>query len=92
MKSSEMVGWNPSSWQTRKALQQPHYADPTALATALTQLARLPPLVVSWEIDGLRERLAVLGRGAEDAHLLDRPYRGDGAGVRMRLAAAGNCR
>ena len=63
MKSPETTDWSPASWQGRKAQQQPQYSDPAALAEALSQLARLPPLVVSWEIDGLRERLAAAQRG-----------------------------
>jgi 3-deoxy-7-phosphoheptulonate synthase len=63
MKSPEMIHWSPSSWQTRKAQQQPQYADAGALADAVAQLSRLPPLVVSWEIDSLRERLAAAQRG-----------------------------
>jgi 3-deoxy-7-phosphoheptulonate synthase len=63
MKSPAMTDWSPASWQGRKALQQPQYPDATALAEAVAQLSRLPPLVVSWEIDGLRERLAAAQRG-----------------------------
>ena len=63
MQTPETIPWNPASWQTRKALQQPTYADPAALETAIAQVARLPPLVVSWEIDALRERLAAAQRG-----------------------------
>lgn len=57
--------WTPGSWLTRKALQQPHYRDPAALEAAAAQLARLPPLVVSWEIDHLRDRLAAAQRGEQ---------------------------
>ncbi len=63
MKSSDTTSWSPASWQARKAQQQPQYRDATALATAVAQLSRLPPLVVSWEIDALRERLATAQRG-----------------------------
>lgn len=57
--------WKPGSWLTRKALQQPHYRDHAALEAAAAQLARLPPLVVSWEIDHLRDRLAAAQRGEQ---------------------------
>lgn len=57
--------WTPGSWLTRKALQQPHYRDHAALEAAAAQLARLPPLVVSWEIDHLRDRLAAAQRGEQ---------------------------
>ncbi|HTQ37253.1 MAG TPA: 3-deoxy-7-phosphoheptulonate synthase class II [Steroidobacteraceae bacterium] len=62
MKSAD-ESWSPSSWQARPAQQQPMYADEAALQDALAQLARLPPLVVSWEIEALRERLAAAQRG-----------------------------
>ena len=57
------ASWNPASWQGRKALQQPQYADAAALDRAVASLSRLPPLVVSWEIEALRERLAAAQRG-----------------------------
>ncbi len=58
-----MTTWTPTSWLTRKAQQQPHYSDAAALERAVAQLSRLPPLVVSWEIEALRERLAGAQRG-----------------------------
>jgi 3-deoxy-7-phosphoheptulonate synthase len=58
-----MTTWTPTSWLTRKAQQQPQYADAAALQLAVAQLAQLPPLVVSWEIEALRERLAGAQRG-----------------------------
>ena len=65
MTSLDTLAWHPASWQTRKALQQPHYNDPVALADAVSQLSRLPPLVVSWEVEALRERLAAAQRGEQ---------------------------
>lgn len=55
--------WDPGSWQARPALQQPVYRDAAALSAAVGQLARLPPIVVSWEVDRLREELAAAQRG-----------------------------
>jgi len=55
--------WHPASWQSKPAQQQPHYEDPAALERIVAQLARLPPIVVSWEVDALRERLAAAQRG-----------------------------
>jgi 3-deoxy-7-phosphoheptulonate synthase len=63
MRSPETSSWHPASWHSRPAQQQPHYADPAALAAAIAQLSRLPPIVVSWEVDALRERLAAAQRG-----------------------------
>src|SRR5476649_2523184 len=62
-KSPVMQNWHPASWQNRPATQQPHYADPLALERAVAELARLPPLVVSWEIEALRSKLAEAQRG-----------------------------
>src|SRR6202142_4029772 len=57
--------WNPASWQNRPATQQPHYADAPALERAVAELARLPPLVVSWEVEALRAKLAQAQRGEQ---------------------------
>ena len=63
MSSTESKVWNPASWQSRRALQQPRYSSAAALELAVSQLSQLPPLVVSWEIESLRERLAAAQRG-----------------------------
>ncbi len=55
--------WRPDSWMTRPAAQQPRYRDPAALAAAVGQLAQLPPIVVSWEVELLREQIAAAQRG-----------------------------
>ena len=39
------------------------YPDPDALRHVLAQLARLPPLVTSWEIENLKHQLAEATRG-----------------------------
>ena len=49
-----LTNWHPASWHSRPAAQQPKYADPLALERAVASLSRLPPLVVSWEIEALR--------------------------------------
>src|SRR5690606_31557514 len=54
----EAPGWSPGSWQDHPQRQQPAYADPVELARSLAVLAKLPPLVTSWEILALREMLA----------------------------------
>ena len=59
----ETAAWTPDSWQRRPALQQPHYADPARLAQVLEQIARLPPVVVSWEVDQLKDEFAAAQRG-----------------------------
>lgn len=55
--------WTPDSWQTKTASQQPVYPDPAELQQVLGQLARLPPLVTSWEIENLKQQLAEAARG-----------------------------
>ncbi len=50
--------WTPDSWQGFEALQQPTYDDPYALEAAVDRLAKLPPLVTSWEIESLKSQLA----------------------------------
>jgi len=55
--------WSPDSWQAKPASQQPVYPDPAALQRTLQQLAKLPPLVTSWEIENLKTQLAEATRG-----------------------------
>src|SRR5918995_6384686 len=59
----DLVAWHPASWQSKPAQQQAVYADPAALQRTIASLARLPPLVVSWEIEALREHIAAAQRG-----------------------------
>ena len=63
MRATETTAWHPASWHTKAALQQPAYDDPAALEQVVAELSRLPPIVVSWEIEALRERLAAAQRG-----------------------------
>src|SRR6201996_179511 len=63
MRSPETTSWHSASWQSKPAQQQPVYADPKALERTVADLSRLPPIVVSWEIEALRERLAAAQRG-----------------------------
>ncbi|HEY8540667.1 MAG TPA: 3-deoxy-7-phosphoheptulonate synthase class II [Steroidobacteraceae bacterium] len=58
-----LTEWHPASWQTKPAQQQPDYPDKAALDAAVAQLARLPPLVVSWEVEALKEQIAAAQRG-----------------------------
>ena len=68
MRSPVMTSWHPASWHTKTAQQQPRYEHPAQLEKVVAQLSRLPPIVVSWEVDAARERLAAAQRG--DAFLL----------------------
>lgn len=63
MRNPDTFGWHPASWQSRPAQQQPRYRDAAALERAVAQLSRLPPIVVSWEIEALSARIAAAQRG-----------------------------
>jgi 3-deoxy-7-phosphoheptulonate synthase len=55
--------WSPDSWQRKQSLQQPVYRDHAALERAVHELSRLPPIVVSYEVDELHRHLAAAQRG-----------------------------
>jgi len=58
-----MTDWTPTSWQAFEAKQQAIYDDPVALAKAVDQLSKLPPLVTSWEIESLKSQLSEVADG-----------------------------
>ncbi|MEZ6234574.1 MAG: 3-deoxy-7-phosphoheptulonate synthase [Phycisphaerales bacterium] len=55
--------WSPDSWRSRPAAHMPAYPDAPRLDGALRELASLPPLVTSWEIERLKALLAGAQRG-----------------------------
>ncbi|MEO7385781.1 MAG: 3-deoxy-7-phosphoheptulonate synthase class II [Gammaproteobacteria bacterium] len=55
--------WHPASWLGRVAGQIPTYRDQDRAGAVMEALARLPPLVTSWEVDALREQLALAADG-----------------------------
>ncbi len=55
--------WHPASWQSLAAAQQPSYPDKAALERVIADLSRLPPIVTSWEIEGLKDLIAKAQRG-----------------------------
>jgi len=63
MRSPVVTPGNPGGCQARPAQQQPKYADQAQLDHVVAQLSRLPPIVVSWEIEALREKLAAAQLG-----------------------------
>src|ERR1043165_8094953 len=65
MRTTDMTSWHPASWTSRTAQQQPRYNDIPAIDGGVAQLPRLPPLVVSWEIESLRERIAQAQQGKQ---------------------------
>jgi len=58
-----MHPWQPDSWRTRTAGQQPLYPDAQAAERVLAEISRLPPLVTWGEVDKLRQQLAEAARG-----------------------------
>jgi len=58
-----MSEWSPSSWRQRPASQQPTYPDPQRLDRTIGELAALPPLVTSWEVERLKSQLAEAAEG-----------------------------
>jgi len=55
--------WSPTSWQNKPIRQRVTYPDCEALGRVLAMLARLPPLVTSWEVERLKGQLAEAARG-----------------------------
>ena len=55
--------WTPSSWANKIARQQATYTDQKALDKALKKLENMPPLVTSWEIFTLKQKLAEVQAG-----------------------------
>ncbi len=55
--------WTPESWKTKSASQAVAYPDPEHLRSVLQQIAALPPLVTSWEVEDLKGRLASAAAG-----------------------------
>lgn len=63
-----MTDWTPESWQQKTVAQAVRYPDAAAFDRVFAEMQRLPPLVTSWEIEGLRTQLAAAARG--DAFVL----------------------
>lgn len=62
-RNPQLIEWHPASWHGKPASQQPIYPDKRALDEVIAQLSRLPPLVVSWEIEALKDEIAAAQRG-----------------------------
>lgn len=62
-KHLDLVNWHPASWHSKQAQQQPTYRDAAAIGAAVAELSQLPPIVVSWEIEALKEQIASAQRG-----------------------------
>jgi len=55
--------WTPNSWTTHDLGQSVAYPDEAKLRATMDEIARLPPLVTSWEIEALRSQLALASSG-----------------------------
>lgn len=62
-RNTHLIEWHPASWHSKPAQQQPTYTNRQALDEAVASLSRLPPLVVSWEVEALKEQIAAAQRG-----------------------------
>src|SRR5690348_6387396 len=58
-----MTDWSPISWKTKPAAQAVAYPREEEADRVVEQIAKLPPLVMSWEILGLKAQLAEAVRG-----------------------------
>jgi 3-deoxy-7-phosphoheptulonate synthase len=59
-----MTSWDPSSWTNKSAHQQPQYDNPAELESVVETLSQRPPLVTSWEVERLKNQLALASQGA----------------------------
>jgi 3-deoxy-7-phosphoheptulonate synthase len=57
------LSWEPFSWRSRPAAQQPEWPDSDALAAALADLRAMPPLVFAGEARSLKASLAQVSAG-----------------------------
>jgi 3-deoxy-7-phosphoheptulonate synthase len=56
--------WHPLSWNRNKKISQlPPYPDTEKLQSVYDELRNLPPLITSWEVDVLKEKLADVASG-----------------------------
>ncbi len=55
--------WSPDSWKSKPLAQAVCYPDPKRLRETVAELAALPPLVTSWEVEALKSQLAEAQRG-----------------------------
>ncbi len=63
MSHSKNSSWTPDGWQNHAPIQQPAYADAAHVNRVVERLGQLPPLVTSWEIEALRNKIAAAQHG-----------------------------
>jgi 3-deoxy-7-phosphoheptulonate synthase len=56
------LAWSPASWREKRVDQPVIYPDEPKVRAVVEDLARLPPLVTSWEIETLKRQLADAAR------------------------------
>ncbi len=61
--TSNSPEWFPASWKSKPAAQQPEYPCEAEVERVVEQIAKLPPLVTSWEVGALKAQLAEAARG-----------------------------
>ena len=55
--------WSPTSWREFPIQQLPDYPNKEELERSYAELQTLPPLVTSWEIESLKDKLAAVSEG-----------------------------
>lgn len=60
---TEPKNWSPDSWKNYPVKQLPTYPDQRELAQAVEELRNLPPLITSWEVRALKQKLADVAAG-----------------------------
>jgi 3-deoxy-7-phosphoheptulonate synthase len=63
LKIDKSLDWQPSSWKSFTASQQPIWPDSNSLQKVLGELSELPPLVFAGEARNLTKQLAAVSRG-----------------------------
>ncbi|VAW39420.1 2-keto-3-deoxy-D-arabino-heptulosonate-7-phosphate synthase II [hydrothermal vent metagenome] len=63
MNINNTISWSPDSWKSKKIRQQATYTNQVALDKAVQKLSNMPPLVTSWEIFKLKQKLAEVQNG-----------------------------
>ena len=63
MSSENNSTWKPDGWQKWPSIQQPNYADARHVSRVVERLGQLPPLVTSWEIEALRDKITEAQQG-----------------------------
>ena len=63
LKIDKSSDWQPSSWKSFTASQQPIWPDSNSLQKVLGELSELPPLVFAGEARNLTNQLAAVSQG-----------------------------